>query len=126
MKTQHPNLDLLSKLDITDLDKSAPLFSSQFVWHYFNPNLPEIEGDYSGVEGLKTFFLKVAEATRGTFRVKPLNAIPIGDELVVIHARDKLELDAKQIALDVAVVWRIVDGQFAEAWDIPSAYSLAI
>jgi len=29
------------------------------------------------------------------------------------------------IALDVAVVWRIVDGKFAEAWDIPSAFTLA-
>lgn len=55
MTEDHPNLALLSKLDIRDLDASASLFSDDFVWHYFNPNLPDVEGDYVGVEGLKQF-----------------------------------------------------------------------
>ena len=125
MIEEHPNLVLLSKLNILDLDKSAELFSDGFVWHYFNPNLPDVQGDYVGVEGLKKFFEKIHGKTKGTFRVEPISATPIGEELVVIHARDTLELDAKSIAVDVVVVWRIVDGRFAEAWDIPSAFTLA-
>lgn len=56
MKKEHPNLTLLSILNILDLDASASLFSENFVWHYFNPKLPDVEGDYKGVKGLKKFF----------------------------------------------------------------------
>lgn len=125
MTEEHPNLALLSKLDIRDLNASAALFSSDFVWHYFNPKLPDVEGDYIGVNGLKEFFSKVAGKTGGTFRVEPISVIPFGEELVVVHARDTMEFKDNSIALDVAVVWRIVDGKLAEAWDIPSAFTLA-
>ena len=67
MTEDHPNLALLSKLDIRDLNASATLFSDDFVWHYFNPNLPDVEGDYIGVDGLKKFFAILAEKTGGTF-----------------------------------------------------------
>ena len=64
MNKTHPNLTLLSKLDILDLDKSAMLFSDKFVWHYFNPKLPDLEGDYVGIDGLRSFFRKIAEKNR--------------------------------------------------------------
>ncbi len=59
----HPNLALLSQLDLHNLDACANIFADDFVWHYFNPKLPELEGDYRGVEGLKNFFAKVAEVS---------------------------------------------------------------
>ena len=37
--------------------------------------------------------------------------------------RDGLEFEGKSIAIDVVVVWRIVEGRIAEAWDIPSAFT---
>ena len=55
MINEHPNLKLLSRLNILDLDASSALIWDDFVWHYFNPNLPDVEGDYVGVEGLKQF-----------------------------------------------------------------------
>jgi predicted SnoaL-like aldol condensation-catalyzing enzyme len=125
MTEEHPNLALLSKLDIRDLNASAALFSDHFVWHYFNPKLADVEGDYIGVEGLKKFFAIIAGKTGGTFKVEPISATNFGDELVVVHARDTLVLEDNSIALDVAVVWRIVDGKIAEGWDIPSAFALA-
>ena len=125
MTIQHPNLELLSKLDLRNLDSSAELFTEKFVWHYFNPNLPDLEGDYAGIDGVKEFFKAVGEKTDATFKVEPVSATPVGDELVVVHVRDTLVLDGKAIALDVVVVWRIVDNKFAEAWDIPSAFALA-
>lgn len=125
MTEQHPNLALLSKLDIRDLDASAALFADDFVWHFFNPNLPDVEGDYIGVDGLKTFFAIIAEKTGGTFRVEPISVLPFGEELVVVHARDTLQLNDNSIAVDVALVWRIRNGKIAEAWDIPSAFTLA-
>ncbi len=123
MPDQHPNIEIMSRLDLRDLDACAQLFANDFVWHYFNPNLPEVEGDYFGIDGLKAFFGKISAKTNGTFRVEPVSIQPIGDELVVTHVRDGLEFEGKPIAIDVVVVWRIVEGQIAEAWDIPSAFT---
>jgi predicted SnoaL-like aldol condensation-catalyzing enzyme len=125
MTEEHPNLALLSKLDIRDLNASAALFSDDFVWHYFNPKLPDVAGDYSGVDGLKKFFAIVAGKTGGTFKVEPISTTPIGEELIVVHARDTLELEENSITVDVVVVWRIVEGKIAEVWDIPSAFTFA-
>ena len=51
MIEQHPNLALLSKLDIRNLDASAELIAENFVWHYFNPKLLDVEGDYGASRG---------------------------------------------------------------------------
>ncbi len=126
MTEEHPNLALLSKLDIRDLDASAELFSDEFVWHYFNPNLPDVEGDFTGVEGLRKFFEIIAGKTGGTFKVEPISVVNFGEELAVVHARDTMVFKDNPIALDVAVVWRIVEGKIAEGWDIPSAFTLAV
>jgi hypothetical protein len=125
MEKPHPNLLLLERLDIRNIDACKDLFDDSFVFHYFNPNLPDLEGDYVGVEGLKNFFSTLGEMTSGSFEVLPVSATPVGDELVVVQTRNKLTLDQQPIAIDVVVVWRAVDGKFREAWDIPSAYSLA-
>jgi predicted SnoaL-like aldol condensation-catalyzing enzyme len=125
MIKEHPNITLLSKLDILNLDASSRLFSEDFVWHYFNPNLPDVQGDYVGIEGLNNFFKSLAGKTNGTFKVEVVSATPIGEELVVVHVRDTMELEDNSIAIDAVAVWRIVSGRFAEAWDIPSAYTEA-
>ena len=57
----HPNLSLLEKLDIQNLDASTNIIAENFIWHYFNPRLPELHGDYHGVEGFKEFFAKLHE-----------------------------------------------------------------
>ncbi len=124
MTEQHPNIDLLTKLNLRDLDESAGLFSKDFVWHYFNPNLPDVQGDYAGVDGLKTFFATLATKTKGSFKVEPISATPIGDELVVTHVRDTMEFEGSSIALDAVAVWRIKDGLLAEGWDIPAIYAV--
>jgi len=125
MTEQHPNLLLLSRLDLRDLDASADLFSTDFVWHYFNPKLPDIQGDYVGVEGLKRFLEALAKESNATFSVERISATPIGDELVVVHVRNTLKFDDDLIRINAVVVWRIVEGKFAEAWDIPAVFTLA-
>jgi len=125
MTKEHPNITLLSKIDILDLDASSHLFSEDFVWHYFNPNLPDVHGDYVGVDGLKNFFQSLAGKTNGTFKVEVVSATPMGEELVVVHVRDAMELEGNSIAIDAVAVWRIVSGLFTEAWDIPSAFTVA-
>ena len=139
MTQEHPNVALMQQLEPNYTDsnpnlfaenfiwrffnpEAANLFAEDFVWHFFNDKLPDVRGDYHGLRGLQTFFEKLEVVTGGTFLVEPVSAIPIGDELVITHVRDKMVLQNEATILDAIVVWRIVDGKVTEAWDIPSIY----
>ena len=99
---------------------SAEVIAEDFVWHYFNPELPEMHGDYHGITGFADFFRKMAGNTGGTFKVNVISTIPMGDELVVTHVKDVMTLKGKPIEVDAVVVWSIADGKIREAWDIPA------
>lgn len=120
MSEEHPNVSLLKRLDLGNLATCSDLFAEDFVWHFFNPRLPDVQGDYVGVAGLQAFFDKLAAGTGGTFAVHPVSVTPYGDELVVAHVRDTMAFGGTTIELDALVVWRIVAGRLAEAWDIPA------
>lgn len=125
MTELHPNILLMQQLDPRDLAASADLFAPDVVFHYFNPRLPQLEGDHIGLDGLRGFFEQLGVLSSGSFRVEPVSLTPVGDELVVAQTRNHLTLEGQPIAIDVVVVWRIVDGRITEVWDIPSAYSHA-
>ena len=114
----HPNLELLGQLDRRDMAASAHLFADDAVFHYFNPNLPDLQGDHVGPAGIRAFFAALAEISHGTFRVEPVSAVPVGKELVVVQSRNSLTFDHRTVTVDVVVVWRIVEGRIVEVWDI--------
>lgn len=116
----HPNISLLMKLDLQNLDACKNVFADNFTWHYFNPRLPELEGDHCGIEGLKGFFAKLNEKTHGGFQVKVIDTHPVGDELVVTQVCNRIALEGNTVEFDAVVVWRMVNGRFTEAWDIPA------
>ena len=122
--TMHPNLSIMNRLDIKNLDACSDVFADNFVWHYFNPKLPELEGNYQGVSGLKSFFSKMNETGNGTFQVNPVDVRAVGDELVFVQVCNQLALDDAPIEFDAIVIWRIVDGKIAEAWDIPAVHTV--
>ena len=126
MSSEHPNIVLMKKLDLRNLDECVDLFAPDFVWHYFNRELPSLEGDYTGVEGLKLFFAKLADDSDGTFKVEPLAAQAYGEELVVAHVRDTMTRDGQTMSLDALAIWRIVDGRIVEAWDIPAINTISV
>ena len=47
----------------------------------------------------------------------------VGNELLVAHVRDIMTLEGASVETDAVVVWRIVDGQIAEALDIPAVFT---
>lgn len=118
MAEDHPNVALLKRLDLRDLAASKDVISEDVVWHYANPNLPDLEGDHVGLDGVRTFFEAIARASNGTFRVDPLSITPVGEELVVVQARNTLTFQDRSVAVDVVVVWRILGGRVVEVWDI--------
>lgn len=125
-ESMHPNMSLMMKLDIQNLEACRDLFADDFTWHYFNPELPELEGEYRGVEGLKKFFAELGGKSNRSFQVNPIDGHPAGDELVVTQVCNRMELDGRPIEFDAVVVWRIVNSKIAEGWDIPAINTIRI
>lgn len=119
-ETMHPNLSLLNKLDLQNLDACQQIIADDFVWHYYNPQLPELQGDYRGTEGLIEFFTRLGKRSHGSFHRNVIDARPAGDELVVVQVCNRMELHGNRFEVDAIVVWRCVGGKIAEAWDIPA------
>lgn len=118
MTEDHPALAVLGQLDPGDMAASPQLFSDDAVWHYSNPNLPELQGDYVGPNEIRGFFGALAKKSQGTFRTEPVSATPVGKELVVVQSQNTLTLEDRVVTVDVVVVWRIVAGRILEVWDI--------
>jgi uncharacterized protein len=126
MAEEHANVSLLKQLDLRNLNVSGALFAPDVVWHFFNPRLPDAQGDYVGLEGIRSFFEKMGALSKGTFQVQPVSISAVGEELVVTHTKNQMVIQNQSIATDVVVVWRIVDGRIAEVWDIPSVFAGAV
>lgn len=98
----------------------SDLFADDFVFHYFNTELPELAGDYQGLSGMQGFFSRLYETSAGTFRVEPISLNPFGDELVAAYAVIRLSIGGADRELDALFIWRVFGGQVHEAWDIPA------
>ncbi|AEI93663.1 nuclear transport factor 2 family protein [Roseobacter litoralis] len=120
MKGTHPNIDVIARIDTADMIASADVFHSDVVWHFFNPDAPELAGSYKGMAGIADFFQKVRSYGEGNFVIQPHAVQAVGDELVVVHSRNQLGKGEKVMEFDVVVVWRILDGKVSEVWDIPA------
>ncbi|MEO0434743.1 MAG: nuclear transport factor 2 family protein [Cyanobacteria bacterium J06656_5] len=126
MSTAQANISLLEKLPALIPDKLGEMkesFADDFVWHYINPQLPQVHGDYQGIEGLQEFFIKLGGLTDNTFNVRIQHTHAVGSEFVVVHACPNMTLDGSSFEIDSVVVWRMVDQQIKEAWDIPGLHS---
>jgi len=126
MTEVHPNVAVLSRFDPRNVAGSADVIAEDVVFHFFNPKLPDVQGDYVGLTAVQEFFGKMAEKTAGTFRVNPVSVTAVGDELVVVQSKNTMILEGRQIEIDVVVVWRIVEGRITEVWDIPSVHTARV
>lgn len=96
------------------------LFADDFVFHYINPNLPELDGDHHGLDGLRALFGQLRGESGDGFHNQPHSLTPFGDELLVAYATNTVAFGGTKIDVDAVVVWRVVDGRIQEAWDIPA------
>ena len=121
---QQANLDLVTRVGALIgtgfADPDEGLFADDFVFHFYNPHLPDFAGDHHGVEGLRSFFERLHRASDTGFRNQPHSLTPYGDELVVAHATNTVSFGGDALDVDAIVVWRVFDGQLHEAWDIPA------
>ena len=123
MTEEHPNIAVLKRFNPANLAETIDVFAEDVIWHYYNSRLPDLHGDYVGRAGIQTFFEKLRLMAGSGFKINTVSVNAIGDELVVVHRKQVMNLEDKHIESDVVVVWRIVDGQIAEVWDIPSIHA---
>ena len=76
-ETVHANMSVLAKLNFQDLDARGDLFAYNFIWHYFNSRLHELEGDDLGIKGLKTLFASLSEKSKSSFQWNLIDARPL-------------------------------------------------
>ena len=121
---QQANVELVARVgrlistDFADADRR--LFADDFVFHFFNPHLPELAGDHHGLEGLSRLFERLGEESDVGFHNEGHSLTPYGDELVVAYATNTVGFGGIALDVDAIVVWRVVDGRVQEAWDIPA------
>ena len=123
MPDEHPNIALLKRFNPASVAETADVFAEDAIWHYYNPRLPDLHGDYFGPAGVQAFFEKLRLLSGSAFSINPISVTPVGNELVVVHRLQKIELEGQPIESFVVAVFRIVDGRIAEVWDIPSIHT---
>ena len=96
------------------------VFGDDFVFHYFNDRLPNLAGDYRGLDGMRSFFEQLDSVSGGNFNVEPHSLTPFGDELVAAYVTITLSIGGDDLELDALMLWRVFAGQVHEAWDIPA------
>jgi len=101
-------------------DRHNHPFADDFVFHYINPQLPDLDGDYHGFDGTADLFARLEHLSETGLRNVPHSLTPYGDELLVAFATNTLSFAGAVIDVDAVVVWRVFDGQIHEAWDIPA------
>jgi ketosteroid isomerase-like protein len=123
-RVRQENLELVARVGtlITTgfADGDQDLFADDFVFHFFNPRLPELAGDHNGFEGLRSLFERLREGSDSGFENEPHSLTPYGDELVVAYATNTISFAGTVLDVDAVVVWRVFGGRIHEAWDIPA------
>ena len=124
MTEEHPNIAVLARFNPENVAETMDVFAEDVIWHYYNSQLPELHGDYVGRNGVINFFEKLKQVSGSDFEVNLVSVDPVGEELIVAHRKQVMNLEGQKVESDVVVVWRIVDEQIAEVWDIPSIHDV--
>ncbi|MFS4467551.1 hypothetical protein [Maribacter sp. 2210JD10-5] len=119
----HPNIKLLEEVNLKEKLSINKKFSPRVIWRFFNPMIPDIAGDYEGINGVIKLFEVLDIITRGSFEYIPVRTITVGNELVMMHVKNRMNTYANQIEIDTILVWRIVNKKIVEVWNIPSVYN---
>ncbi len=118
------NLEVMAK--VGDLirsgfaDRGNHPFADDFVFHFFNRQLPDLNGDHHGIDGIAHFFQRLGNLSDDGFRQEHHSLTPFGDELLVAFVTNTVGFGGTDIDVDAVVIWRILDGQVHEGWDIPA------
>lgn len=97
-----------------DISSLGNLMSDDIVWHH--PGKSSFAGDYRGPNEVIAFFMKLVQATGGTFKTETHDVVG-NDEHVVALVRLTGELDGRSIDMNAANVFHAdAEGRITERW----------
>ena len=96
-----------------DMDGVRDLLAEDVVWH--QPGNNPFSGDYRGIDEVLGLFMRLVEATGGTFRPEP-HDILANDEHGVALITLTAERNGKSITDNETHVVHFRDGKVAEPW----------
>ena len=96
-----------------ELDTAVALFTDDAVFHC--PGRNRIGGDYHGHEGVLALWAKHLEISEGMFRPTVTDVL-VSDRQVAVIADVGVTRGDRTFAWLRAIVYRVRDGRFAEAW----------
>jgi hypothetical protein len=94
MNKEHPNIALLKRFDPTNVAETVDVFAEDVIWHYYNPRLTDLHDDDVGRGGIQTFFEKLRLLAGSAFKINMVSVTAVGDELVVVHRKQVMNLVA--------------------------------
>ena len=96
--------------DVATLSEIIP---ENAVWHV--PGRSPLAGDYNGRDAIFEYFMKLTEATGGTFKAELVHAVG-DDNYGVALQRSTATVKGKQLDSFDVLVDRIENGQAVETW----------
>jgi uncharacterized protein len=99
-----------------NLDDVGELLADDVTWH--EPGQFHYSGDHCGRDAVLALLRRLAAATRGTFTLAPGEVLTTREYAVTI-VHWSAERDGKRAEGDEVAVYRLRDGQVAEAWFFP-------
>jgi ketosteroid isomerase-like protein len=113
----HPNEDLIRRgyaaFGAGDMATLDELFADDIVWHA--PGRHQLSGTFRGKQEVFGNFMKVAELTKGTFKLD-IHAILADDDHGVVLVTATGEHDGKTLHDNSVQIFHIKDGKVTEQW----------
>lgn len=85
---------------------------------YHIPGNHSFSGEYSGVDAVLDFFVKLAQATNGTFAVDLLDVLANDKHVTAIHT-STAQRDKKEISVVEILFFEMKDGKAVRVWSHP-------
>lgn len=112
--------DLYAARDRRDWDAVRELLAADVVWREAD-GTQDYSGAHHGRETVADLLAKFVEITGGTFALEPREIISTAAH-VAATVRWRAERGRTQVEGNDLAVYRIADGQIAEAWFFPDGY----
>ena len=112
--------DFYAARDRRDWHTVRELLAPAVVWRETDGN-GDYAGDHHGRDAVSELLRKFVEITAGTFTLEPRQLIST-DEHVAASVRWRAERRGTQVEGNDLAVYRIAEGQIAEAWFFPDGY----
>lgn len=112
--------DFYAARDRRDWHAVRGLLAADVVWRETDGN-EDYAGDHHGRDTVGELLTKLVEITAGTFTLEPRQFIST-DEHVAASVRWRAERSGTQVEGNDLAVYRIAEGQIAEAWFFQDGY----